>query len=296
MPGDPFTFLSAEEGQDHTAFSSEDIERHKKYYGLDQPLWQQYISYVRNLLKGDLGYSIHYKEEVLTLVLSRIAWTLSLVIASVLLSAAIGVFLGTISAYYRNSSLDKILYSGLITLSEVPSFIIALVMLFYFAAHLKLFPLSGGMSHFVDFSSRWEMIKDILLHAFLPLMALTITRIGEFYLLARNSMISILDKAYIKTARGKGLKRRRILFYHALRNAIPPIVTRIFLSFGGALGGAVLVENVFNYPGVGRLMRQGVFFRDYPLIQGIFVVMTLFVLVMNYTADAIYKKLDPRVS
>ncbi|KJF26176.1 ABC transporter permease [Clostridium aceticum] len=296
MPGDPFTFLSSEEGQVNTTFSYEDIERYKAYYGLDQPLRKQYISYITNMLKGDLGYSIFYKEKVLTIIINRIFWTLSLVVAAIFFSSLIGIILGSLSAYLKNSFLDKFLYFFFITLSEIPSFLVALLLLFYFAAHLRLFPLSGGASHFTEFSSAGEKFYDILHHAILPIVALTITRAGVFYLLTRNSMIHILEKDYMRTARGKGLKKTRILFLHGLKNAIPPVVTRIFLSLGSILGGAVLVENVFKYPGIGSLMRQAVFFRDYPLIQGIFLVMTILVLTMNFTAEIVYKKLDPRVN
>lgn len=296
MPGDPFTFLSAEEGQIHTTFSYEDIQRYKSYYGLEQSLGRQYINYIDNLFRGNLGYSIAYKEEVVTIVKNRMVWTLSLVVAAIFFSSLIGMFLGSLSAYKRNTFLDKILYCALIVLSEIPAFLIALLLLFFFSAHLKLFPLSGGISHFTAFTSFGEKAYDVLHHGTLPLLALILTRTGTFYLLSRNSMIHILEKDYIRTARGKGLKKGRILFLHGLKNAISPVVTRIFLSLGSILGGAVLVENVFRYPGVGSLMREAVFLRDYPLIQGIFLIMTLLVMVMNYIAEILYKKMDPRVS
>ncbi|WP_081562246.1 ABC transporter permease [Clostridium formicaceticum] len=296
MPGDPFTFLSAEEGQVNTIFSYEEIERYKAYYGLDQPLSRQYISYMRNMLKGDLGYSIFYKEKVLTIIMNRILWTLSLVMVAIFLSSLIGIILGSLSAYLKNSFLDKSLYFFFVTLSEIPSFLIALLLLFCFSAHFKLFPLSGGISHFTEFSTVREKAYDMIHHAVLPILSLTVTRTGVFYLLTRNSMIYILEKDYIRTAKGKGLKKARILFLHGLKNAIPPVITRIFLSLGSILGGAVLVENVFKYPGIGSLMRQAVFFRDYTLIQGIFLVMTVLVLTMNYIAEVVYKKLDPRVN
>ena len=296
MPGDPFTFLSSEEGQVNTSFSQEDIERYKEYYGLDKPLIKQYSDYILKLFRGNLGYSIAYKEEVLTIIKRRISWTLFLVIISTILSSIVGVILGSISAYLKDSFIDKFLYLGFIILSETPSFLIGLLLMFYFAAKLKLFPLSGGMTLFIEFSSTGEKIYDILHHATLPVISLTVTGAGSFYLLARNSMIHILEKDYIRTARGKGLGKVRVIFVHAFKNAMPPVITRILLSLGSVLGGGILVENLFKYPGIGSLMREAVFLRDYPLIQGIFVVMTIFVLSMNYIADIIYKKLDPRVN
>ena len=296
MPGDPFTFLSSEEGQVNTTFSHEDIERYKEYYGLDQPLGKQYLDYIIQLIKGNLGYSISYKEEVLIIIKGRILWTLFLVITSIVFSSIIGVVLGSISAYLKDSFSDKFLYLSFITLSEIPSFLIALLLMFYFSAQLKLFPLSGGVTHFLEFTSVGEKLYDILHHAILPVTSLIITGAGPFYLLARNSMIHILQKDYMRTARGKGLNKARIIFVHGFKNAMPPVITRIFLNLGSILGGAVLVENVFRYPGIGSLMREAVFLRDYPLIQGIFLIMTIFVLTMNYMAEVIYKKLDPRVN
>lgn len=295
MPGGPFDMLSSDEGDVHTSYSEEEIRRYKEYYGLDKPLYCQYISYMTNFLRGDLGYSIHYKEDVLTIILDRIWWTMFLVFSSVILSALIGVFFGVISGFYRNTLIDKSLYSFFITLSEIPGFIIGLFLLFMFGAYLNLFPLSGGMTHFKEFDSSLSQFIDILHHAFLPIMALTITRIGGFYLISRNTIISIVDKPYIITAKAKGLSKLRIFFYYGIKNALLPIVTRVFLSFGHVMGGAILVENVFNYPGIGRLMREAITLRDYPLIQGIFVFMTLFVILMNCISDLLYKKLDPRV-
>jgi len=295
MPGDPFTVLSADEGEVHTTYSEEDIQRYRAYYGMDKPLIIQYTSYMGKLLQGDLGYSIQFKQHVTSVILDRIPWTLFLVCTGVVLSTSIGVFFGVISGYKKNTALDKSFYSFFITLSEIPGFMIGLLLLFFFGAYLNLFPLSGGMTHFQTYTSMWEQVLDILHHAVLPIMALTITGIGGFYLIARNTMVSIIDKPYMMMAKAKGLSRIRILFYHGLKNAFLPIVTRIFLSFGQAMGGALLVENVFNYPGIGRLMREAVTLRDYPLIQGVFLFMTLFVLMMNYLSDVVYKKLDPRV-
>jgi len=295
MPGDPFTFLSSEEGDVTAVYSQDDIERYQAYYGLDEPMMVQYGNYIRDLGEGYLGYSIYFNEEVVTIILNRIAWTLLLVLASVLLSSVMGTILGCISAWNRNKWFDKLMYLLMVTISEIPSFLVGIILLFFIGAKLKWFPLSGGKTHFVIYPTLWDQIVDLLRHAALPVAALVLTRLGGFYLLARNSMISVLSKDYIKTARGKGLKKRHLIFKHALRNAMLPIITRIFLSFGSFFGGAILVENVFHYPGMGQLMRQAVMVRDYPLIQGIFLLVTFTVLGMNFLADVLYKKLDPRV-
>ena len=296
MPGDPFIFLSSSEGQITTTYSEEQIAKYKAYYGLDKPMVVQYTSYITNLLKGNIGYSIYYNNSVINIIGKRMLWTVSIVLAAILVSCLIGTVLGSLSAWYRDGVFDKVLYSFIIAISEIPAFIIGIVFLFILAAKLGLFPLSGGMKTFASYSCFADQITDILHHAFLPVLTLSIVRLGEFYLLSRNSMVSVLTKDYMRTARAKGLRKRRIIFRHALKNAMLPIVTRIFLSLGSVFGGAILVENVFNYPGVGHLMREAVMVRDYVLIQGIFLFVAVTVLTMNLLADIIYRRLDPRVS
>jgi peptide/nickel transport system permease protein len=295
MPGDPFTFLSANAGEIMVTYSEEQINRYKAYYGLDQPLFRQYLSYLSSLFRGNIGYSIYYNENVMRIVMDRARWTLAIVTAALILSSLMGTILGCFSAWFRNGPCDKVLYSVMIMGVEIPPFLTGTVLLFCGGAWLGWFPLSGGMSVFTAFGSPLDRAGDLLHHAALPVATLAMARLGEFYLLARGNMIMVLTRDYIRTARGKGLTQSRILFRHALKNASIPIVTRIFLSLGTAFGGALLVENVFNYPGLGRLMREAVFNRDYPLIQGIFLLVAVSVLSMNLAADLIYKKLDPRV-
>jgi peptide/nickel transport system permease protein len=295
MPGDPFTFLSANAGEITATYSEEQINRYKAYYGLDQPLFRQYLSYLSSLLRGNIGYSIYYNENVMRIVMDRARWTLAIVVAALILSSLMGTVLGCFSAWFRNGPCDKLLYSVMIMGVEIPPFLTGTVLLFCGGAWLGWFPLSGGMSVFTAFGSPLDRVGDLLHHAALPVATLAMARLGEFYLLARGNMITVLTRDYIRTARGKGLAQSRILFRHALKNASIPIVTRLFLSLGTAFGGALLVENVFNYPGLGRLMREAVFNRDYPLIQGIFLLVAVSVLSLNLAADLIYKKLDPRV-
>ncbi|WP_345947260.1 ABC transporter permease [Natroniella acetigena] len=294
MPGDPFLIMSETE-EDVVVLTEEQREYYFELYGLDKPITEQYVSYLGDLLRGDLGLSIYYNEDVSTIILRRLPWTLFLVISTVILRTIIGSLLGTISAWCRGNFFDQFLFFNLITISEIPAFITGLLILFVFSAMLGLFPLSGAMSHFTTYESLWEQIVDILHHAFLPIITLTLARLGGIYLLARNSVITVIQKDYLVTARAKGLSKGRILLRHILRNAMLPIVTRTFLSLGSLVGGAILVENVFNYPGLGLLMQEAVNVHDYTLIQGIFLVVALFVLVANLMADLIYKHLDPRI-
>lgn len=295
MPGDPFYFLSSEQGEITITYSQEEIQRQKAYYGLDVPVLTQYGRYLKNIIKGDLGYSIYFNNDVRLIIKNRIPWSVSLVLLSVIIGGFIGTLLGCLSAWYRRGVLDKALYSLMIILSEIPAFLIGILFLLFLAARQGLFPLSGGMKPFAEYVSWSSRFLDIALHGFLPALTLAVVQMGGFYLIARNSMITVMSKDYMTTAKAKGLSTRRILFRHALTNAALPIVTRAFYSLGQAVGGTILVENVFKYPGLGLLMRQAVMVRDYPLIQGIFLTVTLFVIIMNMTADMIYRKLDPRI-
>lgn len=295
MPGDPFLYLSVEDGNVSAAFSQAQIDQYKAYYGLDLPLHVQFWRYVTGLLRGNLGYSIFYKASVAQMILSRLPWTLLIVLSSLILSSFAGTVLGAVSAWLRDKTADRLMYFIMVLLSEIPAFLLGVLFLFVLAAQLKWFPLSGGSTVFAVYDSFGARLYDILHHAFLPVLTLALTRLGGFYLLSRSSMLTVLSKDYVRTAKAKGIGTRAVIFCHALRNAMPPIVAKIFMSLSAFFGGAVLIENVFAYPGVGRLMREAVANRDYALIQGIFLTITLTVLLMNWLAEIIYKKLDPRV-
>ncbi|PIH03247.1 ABC transporter permease [Clostridium combesii] len=295
MPGDPFVILSGDTGTEISAYSEEQIERYKSYYGLDKPLGNQYLDYMKNLCKGDLGYSIYYNDMVKNIVKARFKWTFMLVLSSIFISFILGTIIGTLSAFNQNKGLDKILYGFFMTLSEIPGFLLGIVFLFILAGKLNLFPLSGAVTEFKNYNSSGEKFLDIIYHAALPIITLTISKLGEFYLIARSSAVSVISKEYIKTAKGKGLGKKTVIFKHILRNSILPIITKVFLSLGSIVGGSILVENVFNYPGLGKLMKEAVCVRDYPLIQGIFLIVTFMVIFMNLISDMFYKKLDPRV-
>lgn len=295
MPGDPFLILSVEEEGVATSFTSEQIEYYKDYYGFDKPLYIQFFNYIKKLLHGDLGNSIYYDTSVVKMILIRMPWTLFIVICSLFISSFLGTIFGAISAYLHDKVADKAAYMMMIVFSEIPSFLVGLLLLLIFAAKLKIFPLSGGITAFSHYTSTCSYINDILHHAALPIATLSLTGIGGYYLLSRNSMMSVLTKDYMNTARAKGVGKRRILFKHALRNSLPPIIARLFMSLGNLFGGAVLVENVFAYPGVGKLMSQAVRTRDYVLIQGVFLMVALTMILMNWIADKVYKKLDPRI-
>ncbi|TCK87873.1 peptide/nickel transport system permease protein [Natranaerovirga hydrolytica] len=295
MPGDPFTNLSVEDGEVSVRFTQEQINQYKSYYGLDEPLYKQYFNYIIQLSKGHLGFSIYYNMPVKDIIFNRLGWTFFMVMVSLIISSILGIVLGSIAAFKKGTRLDNILYGGMVVVSESPAFLIGILLLFLFAAHLKWFPLSGGITPFATFDSPIKYLGDVIRHGFLPIGTLVISRVGNFFLLTRSSMLVILSKNYLVTAKAKGLKRKRIVFKHALKNALIPILTRILMSMGGMFGGAILVENVFAYPGVGRLMREAVMVRDYILVQGIFLIIMFLVLMSNILAEILYQKIDPRV-
>jgi len=296
MPGDPFLFLSSDIGEEIARFTPAQEAAYRQQYGLHRPWPQQYGIYLLRLLRGDLGYSIYYNQEVMAILLARLPWTLLLVLSAVFLSTIFGTLLGSLSAAFRDRAPDRIIYPLMITMSEIPPFLLGLVLLFVLAASMHLFPLSGAMTHFARHENIWSTLTDIAHHATLPVLTLTLVRTGAMYLLARNAMTTVLTRDYIRTARAKGLGPARILARHSLRNAMIPVITRVFLSLGGLVGSAILVENVFAYPGLGRLMRESVMVHDYPMIQGIFLMVTLFVLLANGLADLAYRRLDPRIA
>jgi peptide/nickel transport system permease protein len=179
-------------------------------------------------------------------------------------------------------------------LSEIPDFMLGLVLLFYFAANLNWFPLSGGATAFAVYDSAFDVLRDYLHHAALPCLTLTLSSIGDFYLLSRQSTLGVLAEPYVLTAKAKGLRKHRIMFRHILSNAISPVLAKVFMKMGGMLSGAVLVEVVFAYPGIGRLMREAVGLRDYVLIQGIFFHVAVLILIFNTVADIVFKKMKQR--
>lgn len=295
MPGDPFLTLSAEDGFTSVQYSEAEVEDLKNYYGLDQPLVTQFTSYYKNILKGNFGKSIFYNESVNKILATRLPWTIYIVLSSLLIGCVIGILFALISIKYRNYRIEKFFYTIIITISEIPSFLIGIAFLFIFAANLQWFPLSGGVTAFKTFYFSTDYFLDILSHSFLPIFTMSIPSIGQFYILSRSSMITVISKEYMTTAKAKGLSKNRINIFYILKNSLSPIVSRVFLNIGHIFASSILVENVFAYPGIGTLMKESVLKRDYPMIQAIFLIIALMVLIMNYLAEYINRKIDPRL-
>lgn len=297
MPGDPFSTTSSDvAGEEIVVMTEEQRLYYMKYYGLDRPLHEQFLVYMKNLITGDLGRSIYYKMPVSDVIMLHLPWTMMIVFGSTLISTIAGVLLGTYSAKNRKRGSDRIMMTGMITFAEIPSFLLGLILLLVFSVHLRLFPLAGAITPFAHYSGPMEHLWDILYHAFLPVMTLSLAQLTGVYLLTRNTLITVTTKDYIRTARAKGLGEKTVWTRHALRNALLPVVTRAGFMIGIMMGGVVLVESVFSYPGIGMTLRSAVVGRDYPLIQGILLVIAVSILLCNLLVDKIYGKLDPRVT
>jgi peptide/nickel transport system permease protein/oligopeptide transport system permease protein len=274
VPGDPALILAGEE-------ASEDVlARIRQEYGLDRPLPIQFVAYLRHAAVGDLGISIQSRQPVATLLEQRFPFTLKLAFLAILVSATLGVIAGIVAATRRNSLLDMAALLGSLVGISLPIFWLGLLAILVFSVKLRWLP-SGG--------------TGTLAHLILPALVLGAASSAVIARTTRASMLEVLRQDYVRTARAKGVSDRLVVYRHALGNAMIPILTVFGLEFGYNLGGAVLTETVFSLPGVGRLIVEGIFARDYPVVQGaLLAVATTFVLV-NLLTDVAYAYFDPRI-
>lgn len=292
MPSEPIAAIYGEEAlvQMTPELKAELTER----FALDKPLWRQFATYITSLLKGDLGYSFYQNTSVLKTILKHLPWTLFLLGSSLTISTLLGIIFGIESGWRRGNKIDKTLLTGMMILTGFPSFFIGIILLLIFSVSLAVLPLQGGKTAYSGYTGI-RLLLDILKHSLLPLFSLILVEISGAYLLTRNSMITTLRKPYILTAKAKGLSDRKIRYKHAGRNAMLPIVTRTGIRLGTIVTGALFIEIVFSYPGVGVLLYNSLSTRDYPIIQGTLFVVAVFVLGANFAVDMLYSKLDPRV-
>ncbi len=260
-----------------------------------QSLISAYFEYLNNTVHGNLGISLlNFPLPVSTVIGRALPWSLGLVGLSTILGFVIGTALGAISAWRRGGLLDGVLPPVFIVVSAFPYFWIGLLSIWLFALTLGWFPILGGYSETVTPTLTFSFVLDILDHAVLPAFTILITSIGGWILTMRNNMITVVAEDYVKMARAKGLKPRRILWQYAGRNALLPNLTGFAMSLGFVISGAILVEYVFNYPGVGFLLLQAVQNEDFPLMQALFLLITMAVLLAIFVADIATALLDPR--
>ncbi len=291
MPGNPVEVLL---GEDAGRLPAEVIAQELADAGLDRPLVDQYGRYMAGLLvEGDFGYSFRHRRAVSTLLRERLPWTILLVGTALLISTILGVSLGAFAAWRRGRRRDATSIALFTFLESTPPFWIGLLLLIWFGATLKWLPLFGSVS--VDRTTGAARIADILVHLLLPAAALVLSSVGATFLLARASLLGVVREDYLLVARAKGLRERTIAFRHALPAASLPIATSVLLRVAGLAGGAVIVERVFSYRGVGTLLLEASSGRDYPVLQGGLFVLTLVVVGVNLLGDLLYPRLDPRV-
>jgi peptide/nickel transport system permease protein len=293
-PGDPAAVFTMGGGLFGGPDRDKLIMEVRMKFGLDRPIQEQLIAYIVNVLKGDLGYSFFKGKPVTMLIMQTVPATLLLILTSELLAILIGTLLGAYSASKMGSKIDVGLFFASSVLYSMPIFWLGLMLILAFSFNLSLFPTSG-MVTVTGAGTGMAYLLDVLWHLFLPALALCLTILPVFLRITRASVMEIMREDFIVTARAVGLKERTIFFRHALRNALIPVVTTAALFLGFVLSGTVLIETVFGWPGMGRLMFDALTQRDYPLLLGIFVFTSICVVYVTLITDIIYAYLDPRV-
>ncbi|MEM3397833.1 MAG: ABC transporter permease [Nitrososphaerota archaeon] len=286
-PGDPIFILVGEVGDE------EFVRAARARLGLDKPLHERFLIYVSSILKGDLGYSYLRSEPVAKLIIDRIPATLLLVLTAMFFSALVGIIIGTIAAAKRGI-LDVSLSTFSLVGISIPYFWLGQIILVIFAVKLGLFPLGGMVTVGRNYQGI-DHILDVIHHLVLPVMTLAIFNLAYTTKITRGSVLEALTQDYIITARSKGLPESKVIFKHALRNALIPVVTYTGFNTGVLLIGAILTETVFAWPGMGSLLYDSIRLRDYPVILGIFIYGSIIIIIANLIVDILYGLLDPRI-
>jgi len=289
-PGDAVLVLAGESG----GAPLEYLEQLRQQYGLDQPVWVQLVLYIKNLLSLNLGYSFRHSMPVLDLILDRMGPTLLLMGSAFVCSLIAGVLMGVAAAVAVHTWRDRIISILSIITYATPLFWMGLMLLLLFSVQLEWLPASG-MEDVVAFYEGWDRIKDIARHLVLPTLTLSLFYMAVYARMMRASMLEQRDMDYVLTARAKGLNEHYITWRHVLRNALLPVVTMAGLQVGALLGGSVVIESVFAWPGLGQLAFQSLFARDFNLLLGIFFLSSCLVVLVNLLVDLVYMGLDPRM-
>jgi peptide/nickel transport system permease protein len=294
MPGDPIQIMFAGAGSD---LSLENLNALKLTFGfIDAPLGEQYVAYLKSVFTGDLGRSIKYYPLPVTELLGRaLMWTLGLVGTATVVSFSIGTFLGIMAAWRRGTVFDTVVSLAAIFSSSVPAVVVSLITLFAFGYTLGWFPSGYAADPMLDPSWGWDYVSSVLYHGTLPMLTMVIVLTGGFAVTMRNNMINLLGEDYIVMGRAKGLTDGVVMLWYAARNALLPTVSALAISLGAVLGGSLVTEVVFNYPGMGNTLYQAILARDYPVIQGELLIMTAAMLTANFIVDLSYVLLDPRL-
>ncbi|KLN54013.1 ABC transporter permease [Variovorax paradoxus] len=289
-PGDPVETIAGASG----GMSPELMAQLRTQYGLDESLPVQLGVYLGKVVRGDLGYSYFFNLPVTSMIAERVPATLLLVLSSVLLAFFVGTALGVLSSRKPNGWLSQFITVLSLVGFAAPVFWLGIMLVILLASVFPILPVAG-MRAIDSTGGGLKDVLDVAHHLVLPTLTLSLVYLAQYSRLARSSMLDVLGSDFIRTARAKGLADRVVLYKHALRNALLPVVTVLGLQFGNVLAGAILVETVFNWPGLGRLAFESVLRRDYPTILGVLLFSSVVVVVMNQLTDLCYRFIDPRI-
>lgn len=278
--------------------TTEQYQRIEESFGLTDPLWVQYLSYLWNITTLDLGMSFYYLDDVTPIIFTRLVNSLFLTIPSIILAYTIGVLGGVFLAWRRGDRSERLGLLIALVFRSTPRFWVGLLLLFVFSATYHIFPFGGMIPAGTQPETRFHLLlyPEFYWHLVLPVISMTLYLLGLPLLLMRTSMLEVIDEDFVDVCRAKGLSEIDVMYKHVARNALLPVLTAFAVAVAFAFGGNVLVEVVFTYPGIGRLMVDSVFRGDYPVAQFAFLLMAAMVLIMNLLADILYGYLDPRVT
>lgn len=274
LPGDPARVIAG------VMATEADVERIRVQLGLDQPVLTQFVSFITRLVHLDLGQSARTSQPVLQEILARLPYTVELAVTAIVLATVVGIIAGVLAATHHNSKVDYLVSALSLFGVSMPVYWLGLMLIVVFSINLKVLPAAGA---------------DQPLSFIMPSFTLALFVVGLITRMTRSSMLEVLRQDYVQTARAKGLAERNVRYTHALRNALLPVVTVVGLQFGSLLGGAVLTETVFGWPGIGQLLVDSIFSRDYPLVQGIVLTFSTLFIGVNLAVDILYAYVDPRI-
>lgn len=286
-PGDPVFILEPEA-------SPEFIEETRERLGLNKPLWEQLVLYIIQVLKGDLGRSYRQGEPVLDVIARKVPPSLMLAGCALIVAITFGILLGTLSSKKPYSLLDNLSTSTSLFGYSIPTFWLGQILIIVFSVMLGLFP-TGGMQDVRTKLTGFPYILDVLWHLVLPVITLSVYNLAVIARLTRGNMLKVLREDYITMAKAKGCSESIVIYKHALKNALLPVITWIGLAVGYLLFGAIMTEIVFSWPGLGRLLYSSLFARDYPVLMGLFIILSITVIISNLVTDIIYARIDPRI-
>lgn len=273
----------------------EEIAKLRAAYGLDQPLLRQFLDYAKDMLTLDMGVSQTTREPVWSEIRTALPWTLLLVGTGTLIATIAGAWLGVIAATRRGRRTDDGLLSFSLFTYAAPEYWIGILLVLLFAVALPIFPAGQQMTPGTTFSGPFDQTLDVAHHLVLPATTMTLMMLGQYFLIMRSSMVDVLTEDFVTVKRATGMPWPRVVRRHAVRNALLPLVTLSAISFGAVLGGAVTIETIFSWPGLGELSYEAVQSKDFPVLQGTFFVFSVGVVLANLAADVLYFVLDPRV-